>query len=49
MGNSKNIKIISGNGKNLNISDVKEHLDLEKPKDDVKKEKIIIPTGKEKK
>ncbi len=46
MANSKNIKIITGKGKNLKISDVKEHLNIEKPKDNVDKEKIIIPKGK---
>lgn len=46
MANSKKIKVVPGKGKNLNISDIKDHLDLEKPKDDVDKEKIIIPTEK---
>ncbi len=48
MGNSKKIKIVSGNGKNLKISDVKDHLDIEKPKEDINKEKIIIPNNKKK-
>lgn len=49
MGNSKEIKVVSGNGKKIKISDVKEHLDIEKPKDDIKKDKIIIPKEKGKK
>lgn len=46
MANSKKIKVVSGKGKNLKISNVKDHLDIEKPKKDVDKEKIIIPTEK---
>lgn len=46
MGNSKNIKIVPGNGKNLKISDIKEHLNIEKPKEDTDKDKIIIPKEK---
>ncbi len=46
MANSKKIKVISGKGKNLKISNVKDHLNIEKPKEDVDKEKIIIPTEK---
>lgn len=43
------IKIISGKGKNIKISDVKEHLNIEKPEDDiVDKDKIIVPTTKRK-
>lgn len=46
MANSKKIKVVSGKGKNLKVSNVKDHLDIEKPKEDVDKEKIIIPTEK---
>ena len=46
MTNSKKIKVIPGKGKNLKISDVKEHLNIEKPREDVKKEKIVIPKQK---
>lgn len=46
MANSKKIKVVSGKGKNLKISNVKDHLNIEKPKEDVDKEKIIIPTEK---
>ncbi|MBP3502076.1 MAG: hypothetical protein J6K42_01135 [Clostridia bacterium] len=46
MANEKKIKVVSGKGKNLKISNVKDHLDIEKPKEDVDKEKIIIPTKK---
>lgn len=49
MGKTKKIKIVSGNGKNLKISDIKDHLDIEKPKEDVDKDKIIIPKGTKKK
>ncbi|MCI9016041.1 MAG: hypothetical protein HFJ53_02585 [Clostridia bacterium] len=44
---SKNIKIEKGNGKNLNISPVHEHLSIAKPKiKDYKNKNIIIPKGK---
>ncbi len=46
MANSKKIKVVSGKGKNLKISNVKDHLDIEKPKEDVEKKKKIIPTEK---
>lgn len=46
MPNSKKIKIVPGKGKNIKISDVQEHLNIEKPKDDVNKEKIVIPKEK---
>lgn len=43
---SKKIEIVSGNVKDLNISDVYNHIDIEKPKDEKEKKKIIIPKGK---
>lgn len=46
MANSKKIKVVSGKGKNIKISDVQEHLNIEKPKEDVNKEKIVIPKEK---
>lgn len=46
MANSKKIQVVPGKGKNLKISEVKEHLNIEKPKEDTKKEKIIIPKNK---
>lgn len=49
MAKQKKIKIIPGKGENINISEIKEHLDLEKPQDDVDKDKIIIPKKKSKK
>lgn len=43
----KNIKIVSGNGKDLNISDIKDHIKLnKKKKEEINKDKIIIPTEK---
>lgn len=48
MANSKKIKIVPGKGKNLNISNVKDHLNLDKRKDDVKKDDIIIPKQQKK-
>ncbi len=47
MANDKNkkIEVIKGNGK-LNISPVKSHLDVEKPKNKTDKNKIIIPKNK---
>ena len=44
--NPKKIEIISGNGKNLNISPVYNHIDIEKPKEKKEKKQIIIPKKK---
>lgn len=45
----KEIKIISGNGKDLEISKVSKHLSIAKPKVDNKKDKnIVIPKEKKK-
>lgn len=46
MKNTKKIQVVSGKGKNIKISEVKEHLDIEKPQEETKKQKIIIPTNK---
>lgn len=46
MADSKKIKVVPGKGKNLKISNIKDHLNIEKPKEDVEKDKIIIPTEK---
>ena len=43
---NKKIEIISGNGKDLNISPVYDHIDIEKPKEEKEKKKIIIPQDK---
>lgn len=45
---SKKIEIVSGNGKDLNISPVYDHIDIQKPKEKGKK-KIIIPENKKEK
>ena len=42
---NKKIEVISGDGKDLNISPVETHIPLSKPKIKEKKE-IIIPTEK---
>lgn len=42
---SKKIEVVKGNGK-LNISPVKSHLDVQKPKAKTDKSKIIIPQNK---
>ena len=47
--NPKKIEVISGNGKNLDISDVSTHLTNVKPKiknSDNKKQEIVIPKTK---
>ena len=44
--NPKKIEIVSGNGKDLNISPVYDHIDIEKPKNKKEKKKIIIPGDK---
>ena len=43
---NKKIEIVSGNGKDLNISPVYDHIDIEKPKEEKEKKKIIIPEDK---
>ena len=42
----KKIEIVSGDGKDLNISPVYNHIDIEKPKEEKEKKKIIIPRDK---
>lgn len=47
----KKIEVVSGNGKELEISDVSTHLSIAKPKikdDDDKKQEIVIPQVKKK-
>ena len=45
--NSNNkIEIVSGNGKDLNISPVYNHIDIEKPNMEKDSKKIIIPKEK---
>lgn len=46
--NPKKIEIVSGNGKDLNISPVYDHIDIEKPKKEKQNKKIIIPGKKDK-
>jgi len=43
---NKKIEIVSGDGKDLNISPVYNHIDIEKPKEEKEKKKIIIPESK---
>jgi|GEM_PF-2073882 hypothetical protein len=50
MSKKNKIKVVPGKGKNIKISDIKEHLGIEKPQDEiVEKDKIIIPTKKDSK
>ena len=47
----KKIEVVSGNGKDLEISEVSSHLNIAKPKiknDDEKKQEIVIPQVKKK-
>ena len=45
----KKIEVVTGNGKNLEISEVSTHLSALKPKSkDDKKQEIIIPEAKKK-
>ena len=46
MEDKKDIEIVSGDGKDLDISPVYDHIDIEKPKDDKEKKKIIVPDEK---
>lgn len=47
----KKIEVVSGNGKDLEISNVSTHLSIAKPKikdDEDKKQEIVIPKSKNK-
>ncbi len=44
---SKKIEIVSGDGKDLNISPVTDYINIEKPKKDKEKKNIIIPGEQE--
>ena len=47
MSKERKIKIVPGKGENIKISDVQEHLNIEKPDDEnIEKDKIIIPNKK---
>jgi len=46
MDKNKKIKIVSGNGEDLNISPVYDHIDIERPKEEKEKKEIIIPKEK---
>ena len=46
MEKDKRIEVVSGDGKNLDISPVYEHLEVEKPREGNKKKNIIIPKEK---
>lgn len=45
MDEKKKIEVVTGDGKDLDISPVYQHLEVEKPKEE-KKENIIIPEEK---
>lgn len=45
MDEKKKIEVVTGDGKDLDISPVYQHLEVEKPKEE-KKENIIIPKEK---
>ena len=46
---NQKIDIIAGDGKELNISPVYDHIDIQKPKEEKEKKKFIIPEDKKKK
>ena len=46
MDKNKKIKVVSGNGEDLNISPVYDHIDIERPKEDKEKKEIVIPKEK---
>ena len=48
MENKNKIEIISGDGKDLNISPVYDHINIEKPKEKKEKKDVIIPGDKKK-
>ncbi len=47
MSDDKEIEVVNGNGEGLEISQVYEHLEIEKPNTEKKKE-IVIPKAKKK-
>jgi len=47
--NNNKIEIVQGNGKDLDISKVSEHLSISKPKMKENKGKIVIPGKQDKK
>lgn len=46
MEKNKKIQVVTGDGTDLIISPVYQHLEVEKPKEEKKKENIIIPKEK---
>ena len=46
MDDKKDIEVVPGDGTDLDISPVYDHIDIEKPKDEKEKKKIIIPDNK---
>ena len=46
---NNDIEIVTGNGSELNISHVYDHIKMDKPNKNEKKQKIIIPENKKKK
>ncbi len=47
--NKKNIEVVSGNGENLDISPVSNHIPASKPKTNSEtQKKVVIPKGKDK-
>lgn len=46
MDEKKKIEVVNGDGKELDISPVYQHLEVEKPREDKKKENIVIPEEK---
>ncbi len=46
MDDNKKIEVVNGDGKDLDISPVYKHLEVEKPKEEKKKGNIIIPEEK---
>lgn len=46
MDEKRKIEVVTGDGSDLNISPVYQHLEVEKPKEENKKENIIIPEEK---
>ena len=47
--NKKEIEVITGDGSNLDISPVYEHIEAGKPKNDKKPKDVIIPGQKKEK
>ena len=46
MDDNRKIEVVNGDGKDLDISPVYEHIEIQRPKEEKKKDNIVIPEEK---